>query len=126
MDDGPRQRKERHLVALERQQPVAAHELAGVVGFERRVEHLRLELDDFVAPPLIRNPELQRLDARVGRDDRVPAERDRRGRPREAREEESRRQRLIHQADQRLDGDEHVRRESIRHSRFRKEAGRRG
>ena len=50
VDDRPRERKERDLVPLERQQRVAAHLAAAIVVLERRVEHLRLELDDLVAP----------------------------------------------------------------------------
>src|SRR4030095_13625643 len=76
MDDRPRQRNERHLVAFERQQPVSAYELPAVVGLERRVEHLRLELNDLIAPAAIRNAELERFHVRIWCDDRLPAEDD--------------------------------------------------
>ena len=48
----PRQRKERHLVPLERQQRVAPHRAAAAVRLQRAEQHLRLELDDLVAPPV--------------------------------------------------------------------------
>src|SRR4029453_2702981 len=49
------------LITFERQQPVPTNELTPIVGFERRVEHLGLELNDLIAPAAVRNTELQRL-----------------------------------------------------------------
>src|SRR4029453_436928 len=76
MDDRPRQRKERPFFRFEGQQPVSTYELPAVVGLERRVEHLRLELNDLIAPAAVRNAELERFHVRIWRDDRLPAEDD--------------------------------------------------
>jgi len=48
------------LIAGEREHAVAADAAATVVGLERGVEDLRLELDDLVPPAAVRDPELQR------------------------------------------------------------------
>src|SRR5262247_2496037 len=97
MDDRPRERKERHLVAFERQQPISPYELTTFVILERCIEHLCLELNDLIAPAAVRNAELQRLHSRVWRNDRLATEGDRGRRPREAREQQPRRERLIHE-----------------------------
>src|SRR4030095_8336734 len=114
MDDRPRQRKERHLVAFERQQPVSAYELPAVVGLERRVEHLRLELNDLIAPAAIRNAELERCHLRISCDDRLPAEDDGGRRTRKAGKEQPGRKRLIHQPNERLERHEQVCGETVR------------
>src|SRR5204863_2988674 len=106
--------KERDLVPFEREQAIAANHAAIAVGLERRIEHLRLELDDFVAPAPVGNPELQRLYSRIGGDDGVAAEDDGGGRPRKARKEQAGGQRLIHQADERFNRDDHVGGKSVR------------
>src|SRR5262245_7637975 len=108
INDGPRQREEGHLIAFERQQPVSTNELTPIVVLERRIEHLRLELNDLIASAAVRNTELKRLHTRIWRNDRLPAEGDRCRRPREARKQQPRRERLIHEPDERLDRDNEV------------------
>ena len=101
------------LVPLERQRRVASHRAAAAVGLERAEQHLRFELDDLVPPP-VHDAEHQAVAVVVRRDDGAAAEEQRRRRPREPREEQTGRERLIHQAHERLDGDHDVGRHPVR------------
>ena len=76
VDDGPGERKKRHLVPLERQQRVPSHGTAVVVRLDGTEQDLGFELNDLVAAP-IHDSEHQRpttLDVAVRRDDGAAAE----------------------------------------------------
>ena len=107
MNERPRQRKEGDRIPLERQQRVAPNRAAAAVRHEGAEQHLGAQLDDFRAPS-VDDAEHQTLAVTIRRDDRLTAEEQRGGGPREPRKEQSSRERLIHQPDERFDGDDQV------------------